>query len=153
LQNLPLRVTLGFHERSWYGMERLMEDGAGSMSGSAEAEVLVSFPGPANDRNGPVMFQRRELDEILHVYSLMVGAGEWRDYAIDALRDRAVFSIFRRTSEVPLFRIEKTPRLARRQGAFSVLNAGGMVMKRGHELRAVLRVFDRLIRLATRAPA
>ena len=73
----------------------------------------------------------------------MVAAGEWRDYAIDTLRERAVFSIFRRTSEMPLFRVEKTPKLARRQGAFAVVAAGGLVMKRGHELAAVLRVFDR----------
>ena len=64
----------------------------------------------------------------------MVGEGEWRDYAIDHLKDRAVFSVFRRASEVPLFRIEKDPKLARKQGAFSVIAASGLIVKRGHDL-------------------
>lgn len=89
-----------------------------------------------------VTFHRRELDALLKVYGQMVAAGEWRDYAIDHLRDRAVFSVFRRASEVPLYRIEKVPRLARRQGAFAVVAASGMILKRGHELRQVLRVLE-----------
>ena len=88
-------------------------------------------------------FHRLELGQILRVYGRMVAAGEWRDYAIDHGRDEAVFSIFRRSSEVPLFRITKTPRNARRQGAYAVVAAGGMIVKRGHELETVLRVFDR----------
>lgn len=78
----------------------------------------------------------------------MVASGEWRDYAIDMLKDRAVFSVFRRTSEMPLYRIVKDPKLARRQGAYQVVAAGGLVMKRGHDLGAVLKVFDRNLRLA-----
>ncbi|WP_182086020.1 DUF2794 domain-containing protein [Aureimonas sp. ME7] len=94
-----------------------------------------------------VSFDRHELGQILRVYGRMVAAGEWRDYAIDTLKDRAVFSIFRRSSEMPLFRVEKTPKLARRQGAYSVTAAGGLVMKRGHELEQVLRVFDKSLKL------
>lgn len=97
----------------------------------------------------PVTFNRQELDRILRIYGRMVASGEWRDYAIDHMEDRAVFSIFRRTSEVPLFRIEKNPRLARRQGAYSVIAASGLVMKRGHELQSVLRVFDKSLRLVS----
>ena len=74
---------------------------------------------------GKVTFSRSELDRILGLYGRMVAAGEWRDYAIDFLKDRAVFSVFRRASEVPLYRIEKNPRLARRQGAYSVVSATG----------------------------
>ncbi len=122
-----------------------MEDGSGGFGETAEASTLIPFPAGARDRNVPVMFQRRELDQILHIYSLMVGAGAWRDYAIDALRDRAVFSVFRRSSEVPLFRIEKNPKLSRKQGAYSVINTGGMVLRRGHDLGAVLKVFDKLL--------
>ncbi len=95
----------------------------------------------------PVTFHRSELDAILRVYSRMVAEGEWRDYAIDHLKDRAVFSVFRRTSEVPLFRIEKDPKLARRQGAFSVIAASGLIVKRGHEIGQVLKVFDKAPRL------
>jgi Protein of unknown function (DUF2794) len=94
-----------------------------------------------------VRFDRRELDQILRIYSMMVGAGDWRDYAIDHLKDRAVFSVFRRASEFPLYRIEKNPRLARRQGAYSVIATSGKVLKRGHELANVLRVFDKPLRV------
>ena len=76
---------------------------------------------------------------IFRLYGRMVAANEWRDYAIDQLPDRAVFSVFRRTSETPLFQIVKDPRLARRQGAFAVVAATGLILKRGHELAAVLR--------------
>jgi len=88
-------------------------------------------------------FDRRELDAILRLYGRKVAEGEWRDYAIDFLRDQAVFSIFRRTSEMPLYRIVKDPRLARRQGAYSVMAPGGMILKRGPDLERVLTVFEK----------
>lgn len=90
-----------------------------------------------------VTFDRRELDHILGLYGRMVAAGEWRDYAIDFLRDRAVFSVFRHAAEVPIYRIEKNPKLARRQGAYSVITATGLIMRRGHELDRVLHVLDK----------
>jgi hypothetical protein len=90
-----------------------------------------------------VTFDRRELNRILSLYGRMVAAGEWRDYAIDFLKDRAVFSVFRRSSEVPIYRIEKNPKLARRQGAYSVVSATGLIVRRGHELDRVLRVLDK----------
>jgi hypothetical protein len=90
-----------------------------------------------------VTFSRRELDRIFGLYGRMVAAGEWRDYAIDFLRDRAVFSVFRRSSEVPIYRIEKNPKLARRQGAYSIVSATGLIVRRGHELDRVLRALDR----------
>src|SRR5437764_15351552 len=94
-----------------------------------------------------VTFSRRELDRILDLYGRKVAAGEWRDYAIDFLRDRAVFSVFRRSSEVPIYRIEKDPRLARRQGAYSVISATGLILRRGQELDRVLLVIDRKLAL------
>ncbi|MEO0635245.1 MAG: DUF2794 domain-containing protein [Pseudomonadota bacterium] len=90
-----------------------------------------------------VKFDRAELDLMLGVYGRRVAKGDWRDYAIDMLKDRAVFSIFRRSAEMPIYRIEKNPRLARRQGAYSVISATGTVLKRGHDLRQVLRVLER----------
>ncbi len=81
--------------------------------------------------------------QILTVYGRNVAAGEWRDYAIDFSREKAVFSIFRRTTEWPLYRIEKAPKNARKQGAYSVVTATGLILKRGHELERVLEVFDR----------
>ena len=90
-----------------------------------------------------VTFSRHELNRILNLYGRMVAEGEWRDYAIDFLRDRAVFSIFRRAAEVPIYRIEKDLRLARKQGIYSVISAGGLILRRGHELDRVLLVIDR----------
>ncbi|HWZ07820.1 MAG TPA: DUF2794 domain-containing protein [Bradyrhizobium sp.] len=90
-----------------------------------------------------VTFNRHELNRILNLYGRMVADGEWRDYAIDFLLDRAVFSIFRRAAEVPIYRIEKDPRLARKQGIYSVISAGGLILRRGHELDRVLLVIDR----------
>ncbi|MBB4065265.1 DUF2794 domain-containing protein [Gellertiella hungarica] len=95
----------------------------------------------------PVTFHRRELDMILWIYGRMVGEGEWKDYAIDHLKDRAVFSVFKRSGEMPLYRIEKNPKLAAKQGAYSVVNTHGMILKRGHDLRQVLKVFDKVLKL------
>ena len=93
--------------------------------------------------SAPVFFDRRELNQLLGLYGRMVSAGHWRDYAIDGLKDAAVFSVFRRSSEFPLYRIEKRPALARRQGVWSILAHGGLVLRRGHELGQVLKFFDR----------
>lgn len=90
-----------------------------------------------------VSFHRTELSLILGVYGRMVAAGEWRDYGIDHLRDAAVFSVFRRAAEHPIYRIEKRPRMADRQGMWSVIAMSGRIEKRGHSLAQVLRVFDR----------
>jgi hypothetical protein len=94
-------------------------------------------------------FNRHELSTILAVYGRKVAAGEWRDYAIDIGRDKAVFSVFRRASEVPLFRIEKNPKLARKQGSYSVVAPAGLILKRGHDLARVLGVFEDRVRLVT----
>jgi hypothetical protein len=94
-----------------------------------------------------VAFNRQELNAILHVYGRKVAEGEWRDYALDFGREAAVFAVYRRASEVPLFRIEKCPKLARRQGAYAVISATGQIMKRGPELARVLAVFDSGMRL------
>jgi hypothetical protein len=89
-----------------------------------------------------VRFDRRELNQILTLYGRMVAAGEWRDYAVDFLEEYAAFSIFRRASEMPMFRVEKRPKLKSRQGQYCVIAASGHVLKRGHDLAQVLRVFD-----------
>ena len=99
---------------------------------------------PENVPAAPVTrFDRSELNRILTVYGRMVAAGEWRDYALDFLEEVAVFSIFRRASEMPLFRVEKRPKLRSRQGQYCVIAAGGLILKRGHELAQVLKVFDK----------
>lgn len=114
-----------------------------------------SVVGPDDTRSasGPlrpqIAFDRKELNLILGVYGSRVAAGEWRDYAIDFTRERAVFSIFRRASETPLYRIEKQPRLARRQGLYAVVAPGGMILRRGHDLAQVLKVLIRAPRLVT----
>ena len=124
----------------------MSDHGAGTEDG--DDSPVVAFHEARRERaHLPVTFHRRELDLILRIYGRMVAAGEWRDYAIDHLRDRAVFSVYRRTSEVPLFQIVKTPALTRKQGAYSILAASGLVLKRGHDLDRVLGVFDKPLRL------
>lgn len=90
-----------------------------------------------------VAFQRAELAIILGLYGQMVSNGDWKDYAMDFLEDRAEFSIYRRATETPLYRIIKTPAMAAKQGAYSVIAPGGLILKRGHDLKTVLRVFDK----------
>ena len=90
-----------------------------------------------------VFFERRELDRLLRLYGRKVAEGEWRDYGIAGLKDCAVFSIFRRAGEQPMYRIEKRPALARRQGAWAIQGQGGLILRRGHDLEVLLRYFDR----------
>jgi Protein of unknown function (DUF2794) len=104
---------------------------------------MMSEPSHAASRPAGIFFERRELERLLRLYGRMVAAGEWRDYGMDALTEAAVFSVFRRSSEAPLYRIEKRPALARRQGAWAVVGQGGHVLRRGHELDQVLRFFDK----------
>lgn len=104
--------------------------------------MSVDLLTPPPPRTPLVFFDRRELDLLLRLYGRQVAAGEWRDYAIDGGAEAATFSVFRRTAEAPLHRIEKRPALARRQGAWSVSGQGGVILRRGHELQQVLRVFD-----------
>ena len=111
-------------------------DGEPGESRGAERAPSASAP-------GRVTFNRFELNRILNLYGRMVADGEWRDYAIDFLKDHAVFSVFRRSSEMPLYRIVKDPRLARKQGAYSVVSASGHILRRGHELDRVLLAIDR----------
>ncbi|MGQ4273645.1 DUF2794 domain-containing protein [Terrihabitans sp. B22-R8] len=105
--------------------------------------------GPSSPTPPPtaVAFNRLELREILNVYGRLVAAGDTRDYAIDMLKERAVFSLFRHMGEMPLYRIEKNPALRSRQGMYSVVAATGLILKRGNELDRVLGVLDRKVRL------
>lgn len=92
---------------------------------------------------GQIFFERKELEQILRLYGRKVAAGDWRDYGLDSFADGVAFCIFRRSSEAPLYRIEKRPALARKQGAFAVINQAGMVLKRGRELGPVLALLDK----------
>ncbi len=127
----------------------------------AGATNIALFPGSAQERlpqerqsdarqaEARVAFTKDELQTILNLYGRMVAAGEWRDYAMDFLKDRAVFSIFRRSSEVPIYRIEKTPKLAAKQGAYCVIAATGLILRRGSDLARVIHVLDRKVKLVT----
>lgn len=103
--------------------------------------MQTPYPQPAAPEQ--VSFDRRELNAILSLYGRMVAAGEWRDYGISCLRDLAVFSVFRRTAENPLYRIEKRPKMRNRQGMYAIVAMDGLVVKRGHDLPTVLRVLER----------
>lgn len=121
-----------------------------------ESEPIVSFPARNPQARRRVHFSRRELSRILDVYGRMVAAGIWRDYAIDdtfgstgdGAGGRVAFSVFRRTSEMPAYRIVKEPRLAKRQGAYAVIGGQGQILKRGKSIENILRIFDgKMLRL------
>jgi len=103
----------------------------------------IPFNSPIHDPSDHVSFDRKELGAILGVYGRMVAAGEWRDYGMSFLRDVAVFSVMRHTSEHPLYTIEKRPKLRLKQGMYSVVAMDGHILKRGTDLTRVLRVLDR----------
>ncbi len=105
--------------------------------------MAVTPPIPFRPEPETVTFDRRELSQILGIYGRMVAAAEWRDYAMSFLPEVAVFSVFRRTAEHPLYRIEKRPKLRHRQGMYAVISMDGRILKRGHDLRSVLRVLER----------
>lgn len=105
--------------------------------------MTVQMVPPFTSRHEQVAFHRTELAIVLGLYGRMVAAGEWRDYGISCLRDVAVFSVFRRTAEHALYRIEKRPKLRLRQGQYAVIGMDGQVLKRGDDLRQVLRVLER----------
>ena len=114
--------------------------------------AAASPPAPAPSQTAPsaplvVSFDRTELREILNLYGRKVAEGEWRDYAMDFMANKAVFSVYRRTSEFPLYRIEKDPKLARKQGAYSVVAATGLILRRGPDLARVIAVLDRKVKL------
>ena len=108
---------------------------------------IVKLPTSTSPRQrgtpSQVAFQRQELSLILNVYGQMVSNGDWKDYGMSFLKDRAVFAVYRRATEHPLYRIEKTPALRSKQGQYSVIAPGGLILKRGNDLKTVLRVFDR----------
>lgn len=115
-------------------------------TGSVVALTTTSASAPSGSPHSPplsiIAFDKMELSVIFGLYGRMVASGEWRDYALDFTPQRAVFSIFRRTSETPLYRVVKDPRSARRQGAYSVLSSAGVVLKRGPDLRRVIAAIE-----------
>ena len=135
----PIDIMSARHSRS--------RDMAGSQGGShlRTGDVSQATSQKAVPLN--VSFDRQELREILNLYGRKVAEGEWRDYAIDFTPHFAVFSIFRRTSEMPLYRIEKNPKLARKQGLYSVVTPTGLILKRGHDIAKVIAVLDKKLKL------
>lgn len=110
--------------------------------GRPASAAVTPFPTASRNTRQDVSFDRRELREIMNVYGRGVADGSWKDYALDFTPEKAVLSIYRRAAETPMFRVEKVPDLARKQGAYAVISASGMVLKRGHELMRVLRVIE-----------
>lgn len=120
---------------------------AGTSRSRSPERTGAADVGPTPALQSVVAFDRRELNMLFNLYGTRVAAGEWRDYALDFAPDRAIFSIYRRTSDLPLYRIEKVPELARRQGAYAVIAANGQILRRGHDLGRVIRVLDRNLRI------
>jgi len=113
---------------------------------SGTSNVIVSSTGNPV-KPSQVTFDRVELTAILRIYGFKVAEGEWRDYAIDQLKDRAIFSVYRKAHETPLYRIEKNPKLARKQGAYCVIGPNGAMLKRGQEIGQVLRLFEKQLKI------
>ena len=124
-----------------------VEEGEPYGGGAGVFALAARTPNTNPGLGPPISFDRHELNQILRVYGRKVAEGEWRDYAIDHLREKAIFSIFRRTSEVPVYQVVKQPKLARRQGAYAIIAATGQILKRGHDLGNVLRFIDRPLKL------
>lgn len=120
-----------------------------STNNSSKISLVMTGNGYHAVKSQPseISFNRDELDAILRVYGFMVGESEWKDYAIDHLKDRAVFSIFKRTGEFPFYRIEKNPKLAQKQGAYCIIAANGSILKRGKVLKQVLKYFEKKLQL------
>ncbi|MEZ5843600.1 MAG: DUF2794 domain-containing protein [Hyphomicrobiaceae bacterium] len=138
-------------KRQWARIGRAVEqeadlDDPEPIAFSPRRAAGPAFP-PAAPQPARTTFSRHELTQLLDLYGRKVAAGEWRDYAIDFGRDHAVFSVYRRSSECALYRIEKCPRLARKQGAWSVVSQTGLILKRGHDLRTVLGVLEKRLSL------
>ncbi len=105
--------------------------------------IPIHRQSPKKHHRAPIAFDRKELGIILNIYGQMVTQGHWKDYAIDMLAERAVFSVYRQATQTPLYQINKRPDMRAKQGQFSVGAPGGLIMKRGHDLKNVLRVFDK----------
>ncbi len=101
---------------------------------------IIPFPGRQPLQVG---FERQELGRIMDLYGRMVAAGEWRDYAMDFTRDMALFSAFRRAAERPQTGLEKRPALRGKQGMWTLFGEHGQILKRGHDLVAVLAPVER----------
>jgi len=113
----------------------------------ANGQILrPSFSSSQRSASSVVTFHMNELNEILRCYGKGVAEGEWRDYALDFMSDQAIFSIFRRTSDTPLYQIVKDPSLVNRQGAY-LISSNGRILRRGHDLSRVLSVLDRRVKL------
>ena len=130
------------------------EDHRATSPAGAGKRALASLPAGAASAQGAcaadiVSFERTELREIFGLYGRKVACGEWRDYAIDFSSERAIFSIYRRAAEYALYRIEKNPKLARKQGLYSVVTATGLILKRGHDLSRVIAVLDKRLKLVS----
>lgn len=119
-------------------MDDILSHHGGNLAGNSASTAQPK-------RDATVYFVRPELMQILNIYGRLVAAGEWRDYAIDHMKGQAVFSVFRRASEIPHYRIIKEPALANLQGAWRIVGANGQILKRGREPKTLLRYFDRLL--------
>jgi len=104
--------------------------------------AIIHWPSPASAQS-VVGFDRRELQAIFNLYGRMVAQGDWRDYAMDFMPTRAIFSIFRRSGEAAYYRIVKEPKAARKQGAYSIVMQTGLILKRGPDLARLLGALEK----------
>ncbi|MDB5562010.1 MAG: hypothetical protein JWN11_1428 [Hyphomicrobiales bacterium] len=144
LSSLAMPANRGNHDTCVTERRKLADFPSQNRSGPSPNLVHANdAPAGGGGRQQPqVGFDRKELQTILNVYGRKVAEGEWRDYALDFLKDRALFSIYRHHSERPIYVVEKNPKLANKQGQYLVINQDGRILKRGQVLETVLRILD-----------
>jgi len=96
-------------------------------------------------RTKRIFFTRPELNQLLSLYSRQVMRGEWRDYAIDQQDGMALFSMFRRTQELPLYTVVKMAPGTSRQGDYALF-AGKQRIATATSLTDLLARLQRLLR-------
>jgi hypothetical protein len=140
---IPRRLPDGFTQRPDSATISTVLWSGGAIDGGPMT-VLFQLA-EARARRKVVTFERRELRDLLNLYSRRVAAGEWRDYAIDFRPGVALFSIFRRSCEQPLFAIAKVA--AHQPHDRYQVFTGPQRLAQAATLADALRVFDRKPRL------
>ena len=88
-----------------------------------------------------VYFSRGELQALLRLFSRQVAAKEWLDYSIDSGDKRAVFCVYRRAHDFPLYEIHKLASGTGKAGDFLIVKKGS-VGKVSRTLSSALHIFE-----------
>lgn len=101
---------------------------------------------PLRRQQRVVYFNRRELNQLLSLYSRRVARGQWRDYAMDHRPGLAIFSIFRSSAERPIFTITKRLLPGDKAAEYAVMD-GRHPVRRSSDLGELIDSFDQGLRI------